>query len=173
MPSLRRSHKFLGPEYSVEIQPIFRREWQIVYRERSRIFDFGAEVVGPKWTQVNAMAPEGVEEGELKRIVQNIATVLRQQGYEYVFWKRGEKQVFSESERETAKTRLREMGFEATVAPGGEQVKLAKSPGATHRTNKFTPADSIEVSRCVMILRGYRYLPKILARSDAAVVDFV
>jgi hypothetical protein len=159
--------KFETAEYSVEIQVLFRENRQIVYRENGRTVDFGAEAVGPDWDQLNAMVPAGIEATDRDRIVANVAGALSQMGYEYVIFERGEKEAVLESERELAKNRLRDMGFEASVL-SDEQVKLTRTPGSQSTKKQFTPQDGIEMMKWVSALRETRSTPKVLVKSKSA-----
>jgi len=175
---LRRRSKFETPEYSVEIQTTFREGRWIVYREKDRIINFSAEAVGRKWEQLNARAPAGLEGAELDRIVANVAKALEGLGYEYVILQRGEGQTVPEAERAEARNRLRQLGSEASASKGSapesrDQVKLTRVPGDEVTNRKFSPADAVEIMRCVTMVRSVRYAPKILAQSKAANVEFV
>jgi hypothetical protein len=90
-----------------------------------------------------------------------------------VIIERGKKEVVPESQRAEARNRLREMGFEASVSDHERKVNVTRIPGGAAPDKKHTSTDAVEVMRCVSAVRGYRDLPKILAKSKSASADFI
>lgn len=157
--------KFEATEYSVEIQVLFRENRRIVYREQRHVINVDAEVVGPKWNQLNAMMPAGVARAEAERIAQNLADALSHLGYEYMIYERGQNENVPEGERVEARDRLRGLGLEANVLPGG-QVNLKRISQVEDR--KFAPSVGIDMMKWVSDVRGVRSTLRLLAKSRAA-----
>lgn len=159
--------KFEAAGYSVEIQVLFRENRRIVYREQGHAVDIGAEAVGPKWNQLNAILPAGTGSSDAERIAKNVANALSHLGYEYAIFERGEDQVVPERERIEAEDRLRDLGFKASTVPGG-RVQLTRAGIPLTSQKKFTPSDAMDVMRTVSAVRGVRPTHKLLAKSGGA-----
>lgn len=166
-----RRRKFKAKSYSLELKNFSREFLDAVYQEGGKTFVFKSELVGKKWEQINLRAPSNLT-ADSPAIFANLGEGLESLGYEYLIFTTGRGEPIPEHERQLALAGLREMGLQPEIAPDGSAVKLRKLPG-WRRPDRFDAQKrAIQMTRLLRISRGMR-TPEILAKSKAAVVDFV
>lgn len=158
--------------YKVELRRGSRECVTARYSENGRQLDFAGEFVGKKWKQINLAAPKELNDAELPRVIANLAEYLRKRNYEYVVFRTGEPIAIPEVEQANARAELREIGLEPILNSDGS-IKFEKLPTWSAPSKSEAQERAVKMMRLVLTLRGKRAPIEVLAKSDAAVVDFI
>lgn len=158
--------------YSVELQRTGRECVNAVYREGQLLLSFGGEFVGKEWNQVNLSAPQNLTPENTPRVLQNLGAALTKMRYEYLIVKTHLDPPYPVEEQQAAIYGLRAMGFAAEVRPD-RSVKLTPLQGARPAKPSDAPAAGVSMMQLARIASGKRSHLEVLAKSGAAVVDFV
>jgi len=158
------------PTFSVRLFIMSREGYAFVtYRDKNKTLELVAGTVGG---QVDVQIPEELPDEEVSNLVPNLALGLAKLRFQYLIYKKAEKQIIAEGEQRTAITELRQRGFEVEVFQDRMQVKRT-SPHAWRRlwhtlAKPVTPL-APQVLRLLRTARGSRGTIDVLARSDSAV----
>ncbi len=161
-----------GKTYNIKLRRGVRECVTARYSENGRQLDFGGEFVGKDWKQINLAAPKELNECELPRVIANLADYLTKRNYEYLIFQMGKPIAIPEAEQANARAELREMGLDPVLNPDGS-IKFEKLPTLSVASESEAQEKAIKMMRLVLTLRGKRAPIEILAKSDAAIVDFL
>lgn len=126
-----------------------------------------------KWQQINLHDPSELSEADYRRVLSNVVEALGNLGQECLVFKPGVAESIPQAEQEAALAELRQMGIEPKVSSAGSRIELQNIPGRRPAAGVEVKAQAVEIMRLVRTTRGERSQIAILARSKAAVVDFL
>ena len=161
------------PEYTLRLERRFRECVDVIYQEGNAKFQFNGELTGPKWQQLNVSLPQTLPGQDLQRIVPRLASAIANLGYDYLITRPGETQDVPATEQAAALTGMRELGFEPEVGAEGSTLKLNRAANWTNPTSEQAKEQALQLMRLVSAARGKRARVEILAKSAAAVADFL
>ena len=156
--------------YRVRIKQGFRECVEVVYSEEGRQVSLGGERVGKDWKQINVEMPSSVPEQDLPRILANLSEALSARRVEFVIFRVGEPEAVPEEEQAAAVRGLRAMGLEPISSDDGRRLELRKLPSMQQSEAK---ADAVKMMRLVTGIPGTRRPAEVLAKSAAAIAEFL
>jgi hypothetical protein len=169
----KRRRKFKTKDYALELGNFSRECLEAVYEEGGAAVVFAGERVGRKWEQINLQAPAGLPEAAYARVLPNVLAGLEALGYVGLVFRTGPGELIPQVEQEAATARLREIGMEPIVAPDGSSIQLRKIPDWKQPPGFDARAHALETMKLARTAGGKRTRIEILAKSEAAVVDFL
>jgi hypothetical protein len=165
-----RKKKAAFPRFSVSISSVGRQEAYVIYRRADRELEFAAEIGRGKrffTPRISVQIPRELPHEDVREILPNLAMALGRLHYEYVLFRKGERQTIPAEEREAAIAELRRMGCEVKEPIGPAGVQRATIDDWQSLSGKPDQMKLDEVRRLMRVAAGVRENIEILMSSEA------
>jgi len=159
-----REREYLGSDFSVRIEPIFREVVSVIYTRQGNTLNFGGERIGKKWEGIQVHLPTEVETTEVAQIVHDLETAFLGLRYGYVIARKTGIDTIPETERQSAIDELREMGYEIEILPDGK-IRQTSRAGAPHQDLETLRRQTPRMASLIQSLHGTRHRFETLAKS--------
>ena len=154
-------------EFSIAISRLGPEDAIVTRKRENRKQEFAAEITGKR--QIDVHIPSELDVAEVHSAVADLVQGFQKLGYEYLIYKKGEREPIPESEREAAISELNKMGFEVQRTEGRIEVRRASQLRGAASSQPEANITTPEWIRLLGKAKGVRERIEVLAKSDAAV----